>query len=116
MWHVGDFAFERLLPGVRKHIAQTSCCSYQPSQTTELLTLLLHTAACRLPFLRHTPLKELYKLSKHLTASRFNRGDVLISQVRLLTWTDWLPCNRWAQEAGGQIHASALHMQAATIP
>ena len=37
---------------------------------------------CRLPFLRHTPLKELYRLAKYLSETRYKKGDVLIQQVR----------------------------------
>lgn len=95
-WHIGDCAFERSSCLVYASILPKQAAAHANTSRTadiELLTLLLRPAVFRLPFLRHTPLKELYKLSKHLTASRFNRGDVLISQVRLLTWKDWLPCN-----------------------
>ena len=35
---------------------------------------------CRLPFLRHTPLGELYKLSKHLETVRFAKGETILRQ------------------------------------
>jgi Leucine-rich repeat (LRR) protein/CRP-like cAMP-binding protein len=37
-------------------------------------------ACCRLPFLRHTGLKELFDLAKHLQVVTFSKGDVLLSQ------------------------------------
>ena len=37
---------------------------------------------CRLPFLRHMPLKELFKLSKHLESVKFSKGQTILKQVR----------------------------------
>ncbi|GAX73443.1 hypothetical protein CEUSTIGMA_g895.t1 [Chlamydomonas eustigma] len=37
---------------------------------------------CRLPFLRHTPLKEMFKLSKYLDMVKMKIGDVVLSQGR----------------------------------
>lgn len=39
---------------------------------------------CRLPFLRHTPLKELYRLARHVTEVRAERGDAVLVQVRMV--------------------------------
>ncbi|EFJ40219.1 hypothetical protein VOLCADRAFT_108266 [Volvox carteri f. nagariensis] len=36
---------------------------------------------CRLPFLRHTPLKELYRLSRHLQEVTFQPGEVVLHQA-----------------------------------
>ncbi|KAG1673781.1 hypothetical protein FOA52_002350, partial [Chlamydomonas sp. UWO 241] len=47
---------------------------------TEISELQSVDACCRLPFLRHTPLKELFKLSRHLRRMTCLRGDAVITQ------------------------------------
>ncbi|GLI67818.1 hypothetical protein VaNZ11_012099, partial [Volvox africanus] len=39
-------------------------------------------SCCRLPFLRHTPLKELYRLSRYLQEVTFQPGEVVLNQGR----------------------------------
>ncbi|GIL56568.1 hypothetical protein Vafri_11902, partial [Volvox africanus] len=39
-------------------------------------------SCCRLPFLRHTPLKELYRLSRYLQEITFQPGEVVLNQGR----------------------------------
>ncbi len=34
------------------------------------------SACCRLPFLRHSPLKEMFRLSRNLTWSTYKKGEV----------------------------------------
>lgn len=51
-------------------------------------------SCCRLPFLRHTPLKELYRLARHMSEVAFEPGEVLLRQVRgdvrLVVWSKGL--------------------------
>lgn len=44
-------------------------------------------SCCRLPFLRHTPLKELYRLSRHMHEATFKPGDMVLQQVGV--WKPW---------------------------
>ncbi|GFR46325.1 hypothetical protein Agub_g7892, partial [Astrephomene gubernaculifera] len=39
-------------------------------------------SCCRLPFLRHTPLKELYRLARHIHEAAFEPGEVILHQGR----------------------------------
>ncbi len=38
-------------------------------------------SCCRLPFLRHTPLKELYRLARHANEVAFAEGQTVLHQV-----------------------------------
>jgi hypothetical protein len=46
-----------------------------------MLLLQSVNACCRLPFLRHTPLKELYRLAKYLNEVKYSQGDIILHQV-----------------------------------
>lgn len=46
-----------------------------------MLLLQSVNACCRLPFLRHTPLKELYRLAKYLNEVKYTQGDIILHQV-----------------------------------
>ena len=47
----------------------------------ELLVRNAVDLCCRLSFLRHTPLKELFKLSKYLETVHFHKGQTILKQV-----------------------------------